>query len=145
MPYGARKLTLKQKLLFYSKKEPGILSTPCWVWKKNLRLGYGRVLWKGKLETVHRLAYKEWVGEIKYGLDLDHLCRNRACLNPNHLEPVTHKENVNRGALKKEFCLRGHKLEGNVYFTTRRNGQVKRDCKDCMKIHQKKYLISKRV
>jgi len=54
----------------------------------------------GHMPLAHRLAYLYFIGEIPADLEMDHLCRNRACVNPTHVEPVTHAENVNRGALK---------------------------------------------
>jgi hypothetical protein len=80
------------------KREDG-----CWIWTAFLHSdGYGRFHTKdanrktiGRL--VHRITYEELVGPIPEGLELDHLCRNRACCNPEHLEAVTHRVNVQRG------------------------------------------------
>ncbi len=73
---------------------------PCKVWKGKLnRNGYG-VIQVGRSRVkamVHRLAYELHVGPIPKGKQLDHLCRNRACWEPNHLEPVTNRENTIRG------------------------------------------------
>lgn len=70
----------------------------CWVWvgRKN-RNGYGRACWQGKEPVAHRLVYELVVGTIPEGMFLDHLCRNRACCNPEHLEPVTPQVNTLRG------------------------------------------------
>lgn len=68
----------------------------CWVWRGGTVNGYGRTSVAGKAVAVHRAAYEVLVGPIPEGLTLDHLCRNRACYNPAHLEPVTLSENVRR-------------------------------------------------
>ncbi len=84
----------------------------CWIWQGYLNDdGYGRLRWKGRLILTHVLAYNLKVGEVPVGLELDHTCRNRACINVEHLEPVTHKENMRRGIAKntkKTVCKRGH-------------------------------------
>lgn len=69
----------------------------CWVWTgRHERAGYGHIDYDGKAVYVHRLAYETWRGPVADGLELDHLCRNRACFNPDHLEPVTRQENIRR-------------------------------------------------
>jgi hypothetical protein len=80
----------------------------CWVWTGALRLGYGRYRVGQKKVTAHRFAYEALVEPIAAGLSLDHICRNRSCVNPAHLEPVTHLENVRRGdACRKRTGLKG--------------------------------------
>jgi hypothetical protein len=69
----------------------------CWLWVGSLRGGYGRVRFNGKLVEAHRLSYEHHVGKIPDGLVIDHLCRNRSCINPEHLEVVTEAENIRRG------------------------------------------------
>lgn len=70
----------------------------CWTWLGSVKdNGYGSVRMAGKTYTVHRLVYEHLIGPIEEGMELDHLCRNRLCSNPEHLEPVTHQENGRRG------------------------------------------------
>lgn len=85
------------------RMQPRILVTAggCWEWQGELnRNGYGRVWVNGRRLMAHRVAYQLLVGDIEPGLVLDHLCRNRRCCNPEHLEPVTVRENTLRGDAK---------------------------------------------
>jgi hypothetical protein len=75
-------------------------ATPCWVWQceRFTKTGYGRMRRvESGSQLAHRRVYERLVGPIEKGLELDHLCRNRPCINPDHLEPVTHAENCRRG------------------------------------------------
>lgn len=82
------------------------LPNGCWEWLLSLDgCGYGVY----RNSRAHIVAYLAWVGEVPDGFELDHLCRNRRCCNPVHLEVVTHLENMRRGATsKKTHCPRGH-------------------------------------
>lgn len=89
--------------------------TGCWVWRKpNKHLGYGSIGIDGIRQYVHRISYLLFNGAIPKGKEIDHLCRNRACINPTHLEVVTHKENGLRGIsppainARKQLCSNGH-------------------------------------
>lgn len=74
----------------------------CWVWNgAKSPLGYGRVSRDGRWQEAHRVVYEDLRGPIPKGLSLDHLCRNPSCVNPDHLEPVTHRENLRRGKQAK--------------------------------------------
>ena len=71
----------------------------CWLWTGHqIWGGYGTAMMGGRERPVHRIIYEAMRGEIDEGLQLDHLCRNRLCVNPDHLEEVTNRENVLRGA-----------------------------------------------
>ena len=129
----------------YAEKDS---SSGCWLWKGSLtRDGYGifhvRINENGrKYQRAHRWAYDNFVGLIPDGLTIDHLCRVRNCVNPDHLEVVTGKENTLRGEAvssinsRKTHCINGHELIGeNIY----RGFLGKRICYVCIKIRKKEY------
>ncbi|MDQ3573658.1 MAG: HNH endonuclease [Actinomycetota bacterium] len=108
---------------FFAKVE----KTPtCWLWTASLDgCGYGLFRPSSKRTVrAHRWAYEHIVGAIPDGLELDHLCRVRNCVNPAHLEPVTFRENQRRAW--KSHCLRGHEF-------TDENTHWVRVCKACWK------------
>ena len=103
----------------------------CWDWVgSQVPEGYGQMWCGGKLVRAHRFTYEAANGPIPKGLDLDHLCRNRACVNPDHLEAVTRQTNCHRGA-GKTFAIRRsgacHRGHSNWYHTAR-GGRLCRDC-----------------
>jgi hypothetical protein len=124
---------------FWSKVEKS--HSGCWIWTgaKN-DTGYGMLLRgvpaKGRIRA-HRWLYEKTNGPIPPGLELDHLCRNRACVNPRHLEPVSHRENILRGIgpsavhAKKTHCIRGHE------FTPANTKRLPhgRECVECRRMH----------
>jgi hypothetical protein len=74
----------------------------CWIWVKSVnKKGYGQLKRGSATSHAHRWYYEQAKGPIPAGLVIDHLCRVRACVNPDHLEPVTNQENIARGALRK--------------------------------------------
>ncbi len=132
------KKDVKQRLLekIVINKESG-----CWNWigakSVNRKWVYGLFLFEGKLRPSHRVSYTIFKGKIPDGLEMDHLCRNTLCVNPNHVEPVTHKENIRRGYALKELvthCAHGHQYDDeNTYWKKRPGGTITRECRICRK------------
>ncbi len=119
-------------------KKTVILECGCWEWHgAKTGDGYGQIWHDGKRNAyVHRVAYEFWVGPIPDGLTLDHLCKNRACFNPGHLELATSGENVMRGEgacaknARKTHCPRNHEYdEENTYRPRAHPDQ--RACREC--------------
>lgn len=116
-------------------------NSPCWEWPATVNpSGYAVRMKQGKYKRVHRLVYEAVVEDIPDGLVSDHLCRNRKCVNPFHIEIVTNRENVLRGVgvtaknVKKTHCPSGHPYDGNNLYVL--NGA--RACRTCVNIHGRK-------
>ena len=128
-----------------------LLTAGCWEWPGGRTPdGYGRIGIGGKVRPVHRVFYEEQVGPVPDGMVLDHLCRNRACLRPDHLEPVTPSENTMRGEsfaalnARKTTCPKGHEFTpDNTYIHTNKKGMHARHCRACSAANQRAYAARK--
>jgi len=115
----------------------------CWEWTSHINIGGYATFWiDGRSWVAHRYIYEAAVGEIPDGLQLDHLCRNRGCVNPDHLEPVTGRENLLRGTgfaainARKTHCIHGHEYTPeNTYIAP---GANRRKCLTCDKSEERK-------
>jgi hypothetical protein len=109
--------------------------------------GYGKMWFENKTDYAHRVSYILYKTSIDSGLQIDHICRNRKCIKPEHLEVVTPSENIKRSmpyrtswgrrnrTLRKE-CSYGHPLENNTY--------KRGECKTCVKIYNKAYRLRRK-
>lgn len=112
----------------------------CWMWVGAIHAkGYGQYFYAGQMRQAHRVGFTLARGEIPRGLQLDHLCRVRHCVNPSHLEPVTSLVNTHRGfgpsALngRKTRCVHGHPFDESNTRHRVRNGRNVRECLACSK------------
>lgn len=120
----------------------------CWLWDYSISdHGYGRYKLFGKMRYAHRISYEIYFGKIGKNLEIDHLCRNRNCINPRHMELVSTKENTQRGlaSRKKNFqiklCKRNHPYFGANIISHKNN---KRSCRLCARENWKNYNYEKR-
>lgn len=115
------------------------VSPDCWEWFGPVHTkGYGLLKVDGATRLAHRLSYEMLVGPIPEGLVIDHLCRVTHCVNPDHLEAVTQRENIRRGvnpaaaSMSKEHCTAGHEFTPeNTYVPPKRPNR--RQCKACQR------------
>ena len=137
--------------LFWAKvNQDGPLwnGTPCWLWTGKLEHGYGRLHLRSGRPGAHRFAYELLVGPIPENLQIDHLCRNRACVNPAHLEPVTSRTNTLRGTgptaqfARLDRCRLGHPFD---LFNTYVKPDGARICRICRREWKRRQREQQRI
>lgn len=127
---------LRQRILERSVELDCGHLTPCRISDRATQPnGYTKIGYQGRTLLTHRVAYEAWVGPIPEGRVIDHLCRQRACVNPAHLEPVTTMENLHRGEgltateAAQTHCHNGHEFTpANTYYRQDRTGRICRAC-----------------
>lgn len=107
------------------------ITDDCWEWtasKKNK--GYGQISMPGRSPAeAHRVVYELLVGPVPKGLELDHLCRNHSCVNPAHLEAVTHQVNMSRMQVRvRTHCPQGHPYSGDNLYVSSKGYKFCRAC-----------------
>lgn len=129
-------------------KHPDCPPTPCWDHvNRPKRDGYRRIVFEGRQISLHRLVYETLRGPIPTNYEIDHLCRHRGCCNPWHLEPVTGRINILRGAsvsaenARKTHCPSGHPYSGS---NLRVDDTGRRYCRACARERQRKYRSRKK-
>ena len=130
----AKKSTIERFLNKIKINEKG-----CWIWTGNVsNKGYGRFRFEGHKGYAHIFSFQYFNGPIPKGHEVDHLCRDSLCSNPDHLDAVTHNINVKRGlaGIKRTHCKRGHLMDqANSMFE--KNGR--RHCRTCHYAQNKKF------
>jgi hypothetical protein len=143
------KIVDRQKAIDILKARSKLHANGCieWIRRKD-RYGYGLIELEGKTRLAHRVSYEIAKGDISEGMQLDHLCRKRACINPEHLEPVTNKENALRGTAPAILlhhsgkCAAGHEISGaNLYVSP----SGRRHCRACNRAAVARYNRRKRA
>ncbi len=121
----------------------------CWLWEGATSNGYGSVYVGGRNMGAHRYSYAFCVGPIPQGLVIDHLCRVKRCVRPEHLEPVTNAENIRRGEggknkSDKTHCPAGHDYAETAHMKKDMRGNYYRLCRVCANNRQKRWLKARK-
>lgn len=121
----------------------------CWLWTSNAQgIGYGLFKWQRNNILAHVMSYRMVQGEVPLGLEVNHMCHTRGCVNPDHLEAITHIENVRKGLTHnavKTHCSKGHEFSpANTRVRTIRGKFYKRVCAECEKPAKHRYYLAAR-
>jgi hypothetical protein len=147
---------IQTRILENSYPEP---NSGCWLWLLALdKYGYGRITISQptkKNREAHRVSYETFVGAIPSGLVIDHLCRNRLCVNPAHLEAVSRRENTLRSPIaiaalniRKTHCKNGHLLSDENLYTAPWHVDERvscRGCRECIRQNSRRYKARRRM
>ena len=126
-------------------------NTGCWLWIGNTQNEHYGMFWCGSKRAgthrkllAHRVSYEHYKGPIPSALEIDHLCRTRQCVNPDHLEAVTHSENVRRGGAAERWRNITHCPQGHEYSGRNLGGRPgKRTCRACQSAATRRYQARK--
>lgn len=134
-PKDRKRRTLEARFFEKTKIQEG-----CWLWiGYKLPKGYGMIHLNGKPCPAHRVSHLIFKGAIPTGLEIDHLCRNKSCVNPNHLEAVTRSVNLMRGDnhwRRKTHCPQGHPYDMENTLIDKRGA---RNCLTCVRYKNREY------
>lgn len=149
---GPRPRPLMERFMGHVHPEP---NSGCWLWSGAVSGGYGTYTWMddGRKVTslAHRFSYEKHGRAIPEDLQIDHLCRNKLCVNPDHMEPVTARENMLRSSspakararqLSITHCKAGHLYSGENLIVLK-NGY--RACRACFAVYRRRHYAKKRI
>lgn len=131
------RMCIRDVVRFFQKVS--ITADGCWLWTGSVgQTGYGRFCCSSSVNGMaHKVLYHFVCGQVPTGMELDHTCRVRRCVNPCHLEPVTHLENMRRSApANKKTCINGHPLEGSNLYLQSGKG---RSCLTCRRLRMRQF------